>query len=230
MIKQYEISGNELILQSVKQCRKGTHKKNGSRKYLNREEIKAIIRLFPDTFNWELARQFDVSESTIRTIKGKYDLKKSDAIMQSTRFKKGHEPINKGRRHIMKSNSGKYKKGHTPWNHKKINSIRLQYHSGKNPDEKYYMIKIAEPKTWELLHRYIWRMNYGDIPAGRVIAFKDGNTLNTNISNLLMITRKENLNRNRNRKKAADTMKKLWRAENLRASYGLQRKTKLQIK
>ena len=40
-----------------------------------------------------------------------------------------------------------------------------------------------------LKHRYIWQQHHGEVPKGSMVVFKDGNRKNTDISNLLLITR-----------------------------------------
>jgi len=225
MIEQYQILGWELVRIKIPETHKGTFKKNGKRKYLNDSEIQEIIKLYPDTFNWQLERKFNVSQSAILNIRRKHNLKKSDEIMNKSRFKKGHKPFNKNKRHPVKS-STQFKKGNIPKNHREAGSIRLQKDKSGN---RYYMIKTEEPNKWQLLHHYNWECKYGRIPEGMILIFNDGNSLNTDPSNLQLITRTENLNRNRNYKKFSETMKALWRKERLRAIYGLQRETNLRI-
>ena len=225
MIEQYQNINGELVPIRISQVHKNTFKKNGKRKYLNDSEIQEIIKLYPDCFNWQLERKFNVSQSAIMNIKRKYNLSKSAEIMNASRFKKGQRPFNKGKYHPVKS-STQFKKGHIPKNHKPVGSIRLQADkSGK----QYYMIKIAEPNKWMLLHRYKWEQKYGKILYNMLLIFKDRNTLNTDIDNLELITRAENMDRNRNYKKFSETMKALWRKERLRAMYGLKRETNLRI-
>lgn len=48
---------------------------------------------------------------------------------------------------------------------------------------KYKKIRINRTKVIDE-HRYIWEVNYGDIPAGYVIHHKDGNKNNNSIDNL----------------------------------------------
>ena len=210
-------------------CMKGTYKKNGRRKRLNKEEIARFISLFPDEFNWKLERMFDISSSTVNKLKHRYGLNKSHTIMSLCRFKKGEKAWNKGKKGINTGGEqGQFKKGNLPKNHRHIGSIRLQRNN--NRGEQYFYIKTEEPNKWKPLHRHIWEQNFGEIPPGFCVVFKDKNVLNTEISNLELITRAKNMERNRNRKKASESMRKLWHIEKLRASYGLKRKSKLRIK
>ena len=67
-------------------------------------------------------------------------------------------------------------------------------------DGKYTYIKINNIRkkgqrcfreNWKLKHRYIWEQTYGPIPKGYCILFLDGNTLNCDINNLYLVTKKE---------------------------------------
>jgi len=222
------IQSFELYIEDIpkRKAKKGTFKKNGHRKYLNSFEIREIINLYPDKFNYELAEAFNVSESAIMNIMRKYGLKKSDEIMDFARFKKGHIPFNKNKSHPVK-NSGQFNKGNIPKNHRPVGTIDTRKHN--NRDEKYLYIKVSEPNKWKLLHRHIWEQEYGEIPKGMLITFRDHDVLNVDILNLEMISRAENLIRNHNYKKFSKTMTELWRREKMRAKYGMRRQTKLRI-
>lgn len=115
---------------------------------------------------------------------------------KATQFKKGHVPPNKGQKmskevydkvaHTM------FKKGTIPPNTQPIGTI----HQRKDTGGKMYLyIKLADSK-WQLLNRYTWEQHNGPIPKGMVVVYKDGNYLNNDINNLLMITMKENMARN----------------------------------
>lgn len=60
----------------------------------------------------------------------------------------------------------------------------------------YKKIKLADPRTWEYLHRKIWTDHHGEIPDGYAVVFKDADPLNCDISNLEMISRKILMSRN----------------------------------
>lgn len=140
------------------------------------------------------------------------------------RFKPGHKPANKGTKGLMKPNKTSFRNGHIPHNTKYDGAISYRTH--KRSNKTYAYIRVEKGK-WELLHRYIYKKEYGEIPPGYVIRFKDGNTLNCKIENLECISRKENRNRNINYEKVRETLKETWRKERLRKQYGLPVKTKL---
>ena len=141
------------------------------------------------------------------------------------RFEKGHIPWNKGIKGLHHSPNTEFKKGHLPANTEYNGCISLRK---KETGEQYYYIRIAQAK-WVLYQRYLWKQKYELIPEGMIIIFKDKNPLNCVLGNLEMISRVENLTRNRNRKKMSKTMKDLWYIEKLRMKYGRDQHTKLNV-
>lgn len=114
--------------------------------------------------------------------------------------KKGSVPFNKGKKQkeymdsetIKKVAKTCFKKGNKPHNTKSDGVITIRKDKS---GLKYKYIRISEGK-WQLYHRYLWEKHNGKIPKGHIIAFKDGNQLNTVIENLEMITKIENMYRN----------------------------------
>lgn len=76
-----------------------------------------------------------------------------------------------------------FKKGHVPKNKKEIGSKRLR-------KEGYSEIKTEN--GFELEQRVIWRKNFGEIPDGHVIIFKDKDITNLSPDNLECISMDEN--------------------------------------
>lgn len=109
------------------------------------------------------------------------------------RFKKGHEPHNKG---VPMSpdvyervKPTMFKKGIKPHNTKPVGTINWRMDKdGRN----YAYIKIKD-KDWRLMHRVVWEQHHGPIPPKHVVRFKDGNTMNWDISNLEMISQVNNM-------------------------------------
>lgn len=103
-------------------------------------------------------------------------------------FKKGSIPINKGTKGLMKANKTSFGPGNRPTQTKKIGSISIR----KDKNGNLYMhIKIAEPNRWQTLQAYIWEHKYGKIPKNYCVIFKDKNTLNTRLDNLMLVSRAE---------------------------------------
>jgi len=115
---------------------------------------------------------------------------------KATQFQKGQIPPNKGQKMskevYQKVAKTMFKKGTVPPNTQPIGTIHQRRDTG---GKMYQYIKLADCK-WQLLNRYTWEQHNGPIPKGMVVVYKDGNYLNNDINNLLMITKKENMARN----------------------------------
>ncbi|MCT7596405.1 HNH endonuclease signature motif containing protein [Aliarcobacter butzleri] len=106
----------------------------------------------------------------------------------SGRFKKGSVPQNKGTKGLTSANKTSFALGNLPANTKRAGTISTR----KDKNGSLYMhIKIAEPNKWKMLHVYIWEQKYGKIPKGYCVIFKDKNTLNTRLDNLMLVSRAE---------------------------------------
>ena len=88
------------------------------------------------------------------------------ARMEPTQFKKGERPINEMPIGSIVINSGGYK-------------LRKKQMEG------------SLWERWEFLHRAVWIEHNGEIPEGMVVSFRDGDKLNCDISNLMLITKGE---------------------------------------
>jgi hypothetical protein len=123
---------------------------------------------------------------------------------ENTRFKKGQTSWNKGSKGLTNSNKTSFKKGNLPHNTKHDGYITLREMSGKTKSKRPYFWISLEKGKWDLLHRYIWRLYYGQIPRGANVQFKDGNSLNCKIENLELVSKPENMQRNTIRNLPAD--------------------------
>jgi len=120
------------------------------------------------------------------------------------RFEKGHKTWNAGTKGLTGANKTSFRKGSVPPNRKPIGTERIDTKDG------YIWIKVAEqdpytgfPTRYKLKHRHIWEQANGPIPKGMVIAFRDGDKLNFDPGNLMLISRAENAQLNRHRYKDA---------------------------
>jgi len=115
---------------------------------------------------------------------------------KATQFQRGHVPANKGQK-MSKEVYEKvlptmFKKGSLPLNTQPTGTINKRL----DTNGKFYSyIKIAH-SNWQLLNRYLWEQNFGKIPPGMIVIFKDNNEDNFEISNLELISKKENMQRN----------------------------------
>jgi len=111
-------------------------------------------------------------------------------------IKPGNVPVNKGvkmsKMVYKKCAPTMFKKGQLPKNTKHNGAITTRI---DNRGVKGLWIRISQSK-WEPLSRNKWKKYRGDIPDGMIIIHKDGNALNCKISNLKMISKRENAIRN----------------------------------
>lgn len=75
-----------------------------------------------------------------------------------------------------------FKKGHKTYNVKPIGSERF--------DRGYVYIKIDD-KKWITKQKHIYQQHYGPIPDGYQVIFADGNSLNCDIDNLILVSKRE---------------------------------------
>ena len=124
---------------------------------------------------------------------------------QTGYFEKGSIPMNKGKtwddfmpkESQMRSRKTCFAAGHVPHNHLPVGTV-------VKTTDGYMAKKIGEPNKWEYIHRATWESYHGPIPAGMCVAFKDGNTENCDINNLMLITRAENARLNQNHLRYAE--------------------------
>lgn len=112
------------------------------------------------------------------------------------RFEKGQVSWNRGKKGFMGPNRTSFQPGHMPHN-------KLRLWSERITRDGYIEISIPErnpytgaPTRFKLKHRWLWEMKHGPVPKGHVLIFKDGDRLNCEIENLLLIKRTELLTLN----------------------------------
>ena len=114
------------------------------------------------------------------------------------RYTPGHTPFNKGKEMpaeiYEKVKATMFKKGNRPHNWKPDGTIVAR----KDADQsgRVYMYYKVRDSKWILYHQKIWIDANGPIPKGSMIRFIDGNTKNCDISNLEMVSMKDNMLRN----------------------------------
>ena len=186
-----------------------TERKNTGNDILPKRILNDIIK---ERYAFEptkkIADDLGLSESSVYNRAWAMGIKKDPVYLRSTQyppgylggkatqFQKGHAPANKGQKMstevYQKVAHTMFKKGSKPVNTQPIGTIHQRRDTG---GKMYQYIKLADCK-WQLLNRYTWEQHNGPIPKGMVVVYKDGNYLNNDINNLLMITKKENMARN----------------------------------
>lgn len=116
----------------------------------------------------------------------------------------------KKRHRVSSGFSGQFQKGHTSWNKGKkmpdetrAKVKRTWFPKGNRPKnawpvntevvttDGFIKVKIAEPNVWKLKHHIVWEQAYGERPKGYGIRFKDGNRLNCELDNLILLSNRE---------------------------------------
>jgi hypothetical protein len=114
------------------------------------------------------------------------------------RFKKGNVPFNKGKEMSAevyeKVKATMFKKGNRPYNWKPDGSIVERKDTDQN-GRVYLYYKVSDA-NWILYHNKVWIEHNGAIPKKSIVRFIDGNTRNCDISNLEMISMRDNMDRN----------------------------------
>lgn len=115
-------------------------------------------------------------------------------------FEKNQKPWNAGTKGqgLTGANSGSFKKGDAPINRKPLGSERIC------PKDGFILIKVAEKDPhagfntrYKHKKRHVWEKNFGPIPEDKIVAFIDGDKLNCDPENLMLISRAELLTLNR---------------------------------
>ena len=152
----------------------------------------------------QIARLLGYTESVIFTRMRQLGIKVPKEIVEERRnmsqFKPGHVPENKGKKQIEYmskeaieiSKRTRFKKGQLPPNTKYDGAT---YTRKDKTGRLYTWIRIGL-KNWKMLHVKLWEDKHGPVPPGMIIVFRDRNSQNITLSNLEMISMKENMVRN----------------------------------
>lgn len=99
-------------------------------------------------------------------------------------FPEGHVPMNKGKKGISYPGmeATQFKVGQMPVNFRPVGSERISV-------DGYVEIKVADPRKWRLKHQVIWEKVNGPIPKEHVVIFGDGNRLNLDPDNLILVSK-----------------------------------------
>lgn len=184
------------------------------KRFWTEPEVEILIAMYPDEWNKDIAIKLGRNIDSVVHKAVVLGLKKSEAFFKSdksgrnhlakvgngTRFKKGQISHNKGLKQsefmsadkIEKTKATRFKNGLVPHNRVPIGTERF----GK---DGFIQIKVADGKlnrNWEQKNRWVWEQNNGPIPKGCVVEFIDEDKTNFELSNLRMVTRKENILKN----------------------------------
>lgn len=151
-------------------------------------QIGFIIANLPGRSHAELTELFNRHFGTDLTVSQITAAAKNRGICngRDTRIKPGNVPFNKGAK--MGPDWGgkdtRFKLGQAPTNYRPVGSERVNV-------DGYVEIKVADPRTWRSKHVVLWEAANGPIPKGHVLVFGDGNKLNLDLANLVLVSRRE---------------------------------------
>lgn len=108
---------------------------------------------------------------------------------KKSRFKKGSAPANKGKKVSKevyeRTKHTFFQKGNVP--------VNLKYDGHERLTKNGFIMIRKSPGKYVLKHRDMWIQNYGEIPVGYVIVFKDKDRSNIVLENLEMISMSQNM-------------------------------------
>jgi hypothetical protein len=171
------------------------------------EEEDALMRKHNDAMSErELAAFLGRTVSSVANRRVRLGLKRPPGANAGF-FKKGERAYicPKGRR---LSPATEFKKGQKPLNTKRYGFISVR----NNKNTPYYWIHIAE-KQWVPLHRYVYEKEFGAIPKGYIVTFRDKDWQHCLPENLELITLAENVRRNQNREKASASIRAFYQTD-----------------
>lgn len=178
------------------------------------QEIAYVRAHYADTLTRKIADHLNRTESAIWGLAHRLGFEKSEAFLKSNdsgrltkltqagrayRFPKGIVPINKGKKQtefmsaegIERSKSTRFSKGQQPHNTLVDGAERVRHSKGR----PYVWVRVSLG-VWREKHRLVWQKNYGPIPKGFNVQFKDGDTQNCEPENLYLIKRSDQMNQN----------------------------------
>ena len=160
------------------------------------EQKEFIITNNYGKYSKELAEMFNQHFNTNITAKEIAYFRRNNKLKSGLtgQFKKGNIAHNKGKKQIEymsqesieKTKETRFKKGNKPKNYRPVGSERIT-------KDGYIEVKVADPNKWETKNKIIYKQYYGDIPKGHKVIYADGNKLNNDINNLILVSDNEEL-------------------------------------
>ena len=130
-----------------------------------------------------------LGKANAKSLKGNQYAKNSGG--NSTSFKPGHKPWNKGLRGIHLSPDTEFKTGRRNDNRLPVGTVTVR--TDKNGAPRRFIKLEPWPVPWTEFARVVWQQHNGSIPDDYVIHHIDRDSLNDDISNLQAMSRAEHL-------------------------------------
>lgn len=166
------------------------------------EQKEFIITNNYGKYSKELAEMFNQHFNTNITAKEIAYFRRNHKLKSGLtgQFKKGNVAHNKGKKQIEymsqesieRTKETRFKKGNKPKNYRPIGSERIT-------KDGYIEVKVSDPNKWETKNKIIYKQYFGDIPKGHKVIYADGNKLNNDINNLILVSNNEELIMNRHK-------------------------------
>ena len=162
--------------------------RNHAEEYTYREMAQKLSEVF----------KVNIIEEQITSMYSRHGIRNN----KPTAFSKGHVPANKGKKwseYLTPEQQkaclkGCYKKGHKPDSYKPLGSIVIRGDCHRK-GAKYRWIKVKDNVTnnYMLYSRYLYEQHYGiKLKRNELIIHLDGDSLNDNIDNLMLVKDSEN--------------------------------------
>lgn len=170
------------------------------------DEVRLLRKLYPHVDAKIIARKLKRPVCSIYGKVHKLQLKKSAKWWKDKRaywakllqrkgrpyrFKEGHVTWNEGLKGLKfpGSEKGQFKKGQRSvrWNGYRNGMIVII----RDKTGRLYKRIRLRPGKWEYYQRYLWKKHRGPIPRGKLVVFKNRNSMDCRLSNLILIDRKE---------------------------------------
>ena len=171
------------------------------------EQKEFIITNNYGKYSKELAEMFNQHFNTNITAKEIAYFRRNNKLNSGLtgQFKKGNVAHNKGKKQIEymsqeaieRTKETRFKIGNKPKNYRPVGSERIT-------KDGYIEVKVADPNKWETKNKIIYKQYFGDIPKGHKVIYADGNKLNNDINNLILVSDNEELIMNRYRLRTED--------------------------
>ncbi len=181
--------------------RKGTKYKRWTQ-----QEIDMLREIYPVHSNEYCAEYLHRTIPSVSMAAHKHGLHKTPEFYMKQhmigQYKKGQEPFNKGMSHVhWMSEEGRRKSAETQFKPGIVvyNSINYRpdgYEFVRTEKGRKYIWFKPEGRRMMPKHRWLWEQAHGAIPKGHIVIFKDGDTMNCVLENLILVDRAEHIRRN----------------------------------
>lgn len=171
------------------------------------DEVVLLVQRYPNEPCKAVAKALRLPADIVYKKARSLDLKKTDAFwdrqrsqaslnarfnerMIATRFKPGSVPQTKGMKGIHLSPHTEFRPGSIPPNRQEVGALRINSMGDLD-------IKVAPgPRQWVSMRLYVWEQAYGPVPPGMLICVRNHDPHDTQLHNLFLATRAENIAHN----------------------------------